>query len=80
MKQVQRVEDFRQLLQVISSHVGRKVNPEEIKMDHYGFDPRNRWDTWVVMLADFGPVGFANACLDPDFNPAQSQFSELGAL
>ncbi len=80
MQQVVRVEDFRQLLQVISSYVGRKVNPEEVKMDPYGYDPRNRWDTWAVILADHGPVGFANACLDPDFHPAQSQFSELGAL
>lgn len=80
MQKVQRVEDFRQLLQVISSYVGRKVNPEEIKMDPYGVDPRNRWDTWAVILVDFGPVGFTNACLDPDFNPEQSQFSGLAPL
>jgi hypothetical protein len=80
MQQVQRVEDFRQLLVAVSSLVGRKVNPEEIKMDHYGVDRRNNWDTWAVILADFGPVGFANACLDPDYHPSQSQFSELGAL
>jgi hypothetical protein len=80
MQQVQRVEDFRHLLVVISSYVGRKVNPEEIKMDHYGIDQRNKWDTWAVILTDFGPVGFTNACLDPDYNPSQSQFSELGSL
>lgn len=80
MQQVQRVEDFRQLLQVISFQVGRKINPEEVKLDHFGFDPRNRWDTWAVILLDFGPVGFANACLDPAHNPAQSQFSELRAI
>lgn len=80
MQQVLKVDDFRQLLQLVSSYVGRKVNPEEIKMDHFGFDPRNRWDTWAVILLDFGPVGFANACLDPDFNPTQSQFSALGTL
>lgn len=80
MQQVQRVADFRQLIEVISSQVGRKVFPEEVKMDHFGFDPRNRWDTWAVFLADVGPVGFANACLDPNFNPAQSLFSEMGVL
>ncbi len=80
MQQVQRVEDFRQLLQVVSTLQGRKINPEEVRLDHYGFDPRNRWDTWAVILVDDGPVGFTNACLDPDFSPAQSQFSGLGAL
>ncbi len=68
------------LLQVVSTLQGRKINPEEVRLDHYGFDPRNRWDTWAVILVDDGPVGFTNACLDPDFSPAQSQFSGLGAL
>lgn len=80
MQRVQRVEDFRQLLDVISSYVGRKVNPEEITMDPYGMDPRNRWDTWAVILVDHGPVGFTNACLDPNFSPEQSQFSGLASL
>ncbi len=78
MQQVVRVEDFRQVLQVLSTYVGRKVNPEEIKVDHYGLDPRNRWDTWAVILVDYGPIAFANACLDPNFHPTQSQFAELG--
>jgi len=80
MERVQRVENFRQLLDVVAPYAGRRVNPEEVRMDHFGFDPRNRWDTWAVILVDYGPVGFTNACLDPDFDPEKSQFSELGAL
>lgn len=79
MQKVQRVEDFRELLQVISTSLGRKVHAEEVKMDHYGFDPRNKWDTWAVFLVDVGPVGFATACLDPNFSPDQSQFSGLAS-
>lgn len=80
MEQVQRIETFSELVQLVSQRVGRKVNPEEIRMDHFGYDSRNGWNTWAVILVDHGPLGFTNACLDPDFDPSRSQFSELGAL
>lgn len=80
MQLVQEVRDFGELVYVVSMYAGREVNAEDVTMEPFGEDPRNGWDTWLVTLTNYGPVGFTDACLDPDFTPSQSQFGALGAL
>lgn len=79
MQRVQHVENFRELLAVLSAHVGRTVQAEEVRFDHLGHDPRNQWETWAVILADLGPVGFANALLGLDFHPLPERVPERRA-
>lgn len=36
---------------------------EAVKIEPYGYDARINWDTYIVTVEGFGPVGFTNGPL-----------------
>ena len=42
----------------------RLVKAEQVEFKNYGFDPRIEWQTLLVSVRDYGPVGFAMEVAD----------------
>ncbi len=77
MQQIVAVETLVDVARAVSAQFGRIISPEELSFEYFGRDPRNGWSTWVVFRADYGPVGFTNRCLDPDFKEESSRWGGL---
>lgn len=77
MQMVTLVSTLAEVARVVSAQMGRLVTPEELSFEDFGRDERNGWRTWVVYLADYGPVGFSTGCLDPSYTKASSRWGAL---
>lgn len=43
--------------------LGRLVTPDEVRVSPYGYDARIMWDTHIVEIDGFGPIGFTDGPL-----------------
>lgn len=77
MQQVVPVETRDDVARIVSAQFQTRISPEELTFEYFGRDQRNDWSTWVVYLADYGPVGFTNRCLDPGYKPETSRWGGL---
>ena len=77
MQQVVPVETRDDVARIVSAQFQTRISPEELTFEYFGRDQRNDWSTWVVSLADYGPVGFTNRCLDPGYKPETSRWGGL---
>ena len=49
-----------------SLYCGRSVAPSEIAVSPYCYDSRIMWDSHIVEVDGFGPIGFVNGPLESD--------------
>lgn len=77
MRRIVAVETLVDVARAVSAQFGKLVSPEELTFEYFGRDERNAWSTWVVYLADYGPVGFTNRCLDPAYTQESSRWGGL---
>jgi hypothetical protein len=77
MRQLVAVETRDDVARAVSAQLHISVSPEEVTFEYFGRDHRNGWSTWLVYLAGYGPVGFTNRCLDPDYKQETSRWGGL---
>lgn len=69
MKEVEEVNDWNGLVEVVRKGYSGLLKPEEITRERltvkpYGYDARIQWDTHIVNLENVGVVGFTNFPLE----------------
>ncbi len=64
MKTVQEFETKQDLVKYLKENCVVPFYGYNLRMDHYCFDKRINWDTYIVTIKGFGVVGFANGLLN----------------
>jgi hypothetical protein len=63
MSEAVQVAGYEMLASQIAAQIGRSVDVSEIKLVQYALDTRNNWDTYLVTVVGFGPVGYTDGPL-----------------
>jgi hypothetical protein len=52
------------LMHILEKQLQCKISEEQITCEHYCYDDRIGWDTYIIGLKNYGVVGFTNGDLN----------------